>query len=86
VTYPNTGDTVLGIGLVVKQGSAGNGSPSGIYIDRYQVEEFPNSASKAMTLPFGGNLIVGMLRSGTVNPVTLISDAACSWEHRSRHC
>jgi hypothetical protein len=78
--YPNSGHTVLGIGVVVKQGSLGTGPPPGMYVDHYQVEQFPHATSEALTFPFGGNLIVGMASSeATAGTVTSITDAACSW-------
>ena len=79
-TYPNSSDTILGVGVVVKQGSTGTGPPTGMYIDHYQTEQIPSTGPQALTFPFGGNLIVGMLSTGSANtPVTSITDAACTW-------
>lgn len=78
-TYPNTGDTIVGLGVVVPQGATGT-APSGMYIDHYQMEQWPKSATQAFTFPFSGNLIVGMLSAenvtGTANTIT---DPACTW-------
>ena len=78
-TYPNTGDTIVGLGVVVPQGATGT-APSGMYIDHYQMEQWPNSATQAFTFPFSGNLIVGMLSAENVTgTANTIIDAACTW-------
>jgi hypothetical protein len=79
-TYPNNGHTILGLGVVVPQGATGTGPPSGMYIDHYQMEQWPTASTQAFTFPFSGNLIVGMLsgenRTGTA---TSFTDSACTW-------
>lgn len=75
-TFSGT-DTILGVAIVIKQGSAGTGPPSAAYIDHYQVEQF-NSSTQQIYFPCSGNLIVGM-QSTSAN-VTSVSGSTGTWE------
>jgi len=78
-TYANSGDTVLGIGLVVRQGNQGNGAPTaGAFIDYYQAEQV-QTATTTFPFPFGGNLVVGIVNSeAQTGNVTGVSGVGCS--------
>jgi hypothetical protein len=70
-------NTVLGAALVVKQGSAGTGPPSGAYIDHYQVEQF--NGNNQVFFPCSGNLIVGLVNGGGAYQVSSVSGSTGTW-------
>jgi hypothetical protein len=79
VTYPSntTGQNVLGAALVIKQGSGGNGPPSGMYIDHYEVDQ-PAGTSPTIHFPCSGNLIVGLVQSSS--HATSVTGSTGTWE------
>ena len=63
VTFSGT-DTILGVAIVIKQGSAGTSAPATKYIDTVQFENGPTSTTPTYYFPEGGNLVIGLLNSG----------------------
>lgn len=79
-TYPSTGShNIEGVAIVIKQGQAGN-SPSGLYIDHYQVEQA--NGSNTFDFPCAGNLIVGLV-STTGPTVSSVSASTGTWQFPS---
>lgn len=77
VTYSGT-DNILGVGFVLKEGSAGTGAPGTKYIDHYQVELAPATTTPTFDFPCAGNLITGMLTSGAIS-VSSITGSTGTW-------
>jgi hypothetical protein len=75
VTYSGT-NPIIGVAIVIKQGPAGT-APSGKYIDHYSVEQ-PASATQAFNFPCGGNLIVGLMGTGSAT-ITSITGSSGTW-------
>jgi hypothetical protein len=75
VTYSGS-NTILGVAVVIKQGSLGNGPPSGTYIDHYQVEQF--NGNNQVSFPCAGNLIVGMVNTNN-QFVSSVSGSTGTW-------
>jgi len=77
-TFSGT-DTILGVGIVIKQGSAGTSAPGTKYIDHYQVDEMQAvTTAQTLSFPCAGNLIVGLMNSGT-QPITNITGSTGTW-------
>jgi hypothetical protein len=82
VTFPNTGNTVIGVGIDIGEGSAGT-SLTGMYIDHSQVEEATASTSQTYSFPCSGNLLLAVntspgssISSGTTSGWTWTTPSA----------
>jgi len=75
ITYSGT-DTILGVGLVIKQGPAGTALPSSMYVDHYQMD-FSGSNTEIL-FPSSGDLLVGIV-SGIQYYVTSVSGSTGTW-------
>lgn len=62
VTFSGT-DTIIGLGIVIKQGAAGTAPPSTLYVSNEQVEQV-YATNTAWNFPCTGNLVVGLNSSG----------------------
>jgi hypothetical protein len=83
-TYNGT-DTILGVGLVIKKGSAGTNAPAGKFIDHYQVEQVPASTTPSFFFPCSGNLITGSLGGIPTAFVSSITGSSGTWSTGVTH-
>lgn len=77
ITFPGT-DPILGLGIVIKKGPSGNAPPATKYIAAYQVDEPGTGTTQTFDVPCGGNLIVGMLDTGSAH-LSSISGSTGTW-------
>jgi hypothetical protein len=73
-TYSGT-NTILAVGLVIKQGPAGT-APTGMYVDHYQVDQ--STGNNAVPFPSSGNLIV-VTMTGVGQYMTSITGSTGNW-------
>lgn len=80
VTYPNNSHTILGVGIVIKEGTPGHGPPAGKYIDHWSVENLSTSTTPTFDFPCTGDLLVGMYDGGTAAAtISSVAGSSGTW-------